>query len=1010
MEGAAQTILVNVGQLAGQEFWQLRAVGGEIAELKEELATMNTLLRMQSEANESGLSHFVREWMKQLRELAYDAEDCVDLYLFRIRSRTGDGFVVWSKTKRLFATLFLRHRLAGDIKALRLRAVSISERHARYVVSLDLLGGAASSTPAPLEAEAASPSALHPSNKDPNQLVGIKAQAEQLANKVKAGEGERLKVFSIVGFGGLGKTTLAMEVCRLLETEFPRQAKVSASQTFGSQDIEGLLKRLLRQIMQFQSEPVASQQSEQASEGVGLQCEETTEPDRKRAAEAAAKLVELLGKIDRMNLGELQGMLEKSLQNNRYLLLIDDVWSKVAWNAIWSMLPSNNYGSRIIVTTRIDSVAKACSTAGDDYIHHMKALEEKESIQLFQSKAFGSMTEDSCPNDLKDAMKKILKKCGGLPLAIVSIAKLLASYTHPEGKKMWEIVGRSIGSQMESNPTLKGMRQILTLSYDHLPYHLKGCMMYLSIFPEDYVISKDRLLKRWIAEGLIPKKRGMTQMEVAEDYFNELLSRSMIDRGTDIVTMYHWREETCRVHDIMLEVLVSKSLEFNFVSLIGGQYEGMSYDRIRRLTIHGGEAPQDSSPKRMAVYRGTRNDIKEMTLQHVRSLSIFDPEAHMLLARLGDFTLLRVLDLEDCKGLEEKHMRHICQMYLLRFLSLKGTDIKVMPSRIGDLEHLQTLDVRQTQLKCLPSRIGDLKHLQTLDVRQTQLESLPGTVTRLEKLENLLFSTEGNNWSGWTLPGGIGKMKALRHVNKAAVIHPNVAKEIGELDQLQELCIYVDTSEGQVDENIFKELACSLSKIYSLQWLEIGNFACYKWPFKQALQFLHDVEQPPQLLRYLRICGCLEELPDWMGSLTNLVELDISWSYLHCKQLFSVLCKLPNLERLTLGSYFIRKNQDMVACNSQSFPELKELTLGYSPEVPPSYIFEEGSMPKLETLVLNFGDQGKTIVGIEHLTNLREVQIDNCIQGSLADALNIFKVENKKRHDSKREQIRVIVR
>ncbi|XP_037439175.1 disease resistance protein Pik-2-like [Triticum dicoccoides] len=116
MESGAQTILINVGQLVGQEFWQLRAVGGEIAELKEELATMNTLLRMQSEANESGLCHFVREWMKQLRELAYDAEDCVDLYLFRIRCRQGDGFLVWSK--RLLATLFPRHRLAGEITAL----------------------------------------------------------------------------------------------------------------------------------------------------------------------------------------------------------------------------------------------------------------------------------------------------------------------------------------------------------------------------------------------------------------------------------------------------------------------------------------------------------------------------------------------------------------------------------------------------------------------------------------------------------------------------------------------------------------------------------------------------------------------------------------------------------------------------------------------------------------------------------------------------------------------------
>ena len=143
----------------------------------------------------------------------------------------------------------------------------------------------------------------------------------------------------------------------------------------------------------------------------------------------------------------------------------------------------------------------------------MEKLDEKESEQLFVSKAFGS--GGTCPEALKGAMTSILKKCGGLPLAIVSIASLLASYKLPEGKEMWETVQKSIGSQMESNPTLEGMREILTLSYTHLPHHLKACMLYLCIFPEDYRIAKDRLLKRWIAEGLIAEKRGLTKMDLA---------------------------------------------------------------------------------------------------------------------------------------------------------------------------------------------------------------------------------------------------------------------------------------------------------------------------------------------------------------------------------------------------------------------------------------------------------------------------------------------------------------
>ena len=192
--------------------------------------------------------------------------------------------------------------------------------------------------------------------------------------------------------------------------------------------------------------------------------------------------------------------------------MIDDVWSEAAWDAIQCVLPDNNCGSRIIVTTRIYTVARACSH-GSDCIYHIKALSAEESKELFLSRAFGS-TNSSCPMELEDAMKKVLKKGGGLPLAIVCIASLLASYKSLESKHMWETVFKSIGSQMESHPTLEGMRQIVTLSYDHLPHHLKGCMMYLSIFPEDYVIVKERLLMRWIAEGLVAKKRGLTLMEV----------------------------------------------------------------------------------------------------------------------------------------------------------------------------------------------------------------------------------------------------------------------------------------------------------------------------------------------------------------------------------------------------------------------------------------------------------------------------------------------------------------
>jgi disease resistance protein RPM1 len=100
--------------------------------------------------------------------------------------------------------------------------------------------------------------------------------------------------------------------------------------------------------------------------------------------------------------------------------MIDDVWSLPAWEAIHIRLPENNCSSRIIVTTRIESVAKA-SSVSEDLVHHMEPLEPKASQKLFLKIVFGST--GTCPDGLEDIMKNIFKKCSGLPLAIVSICQ-----------------------------------------------------------------------------------------------------------------------------------------------------------------------------------------------------------------------------------------------------------------------------------------------------------------------------------------------------------------------------------------------------------------------------------------------------------------------------------------------------------------------------------------------------------------------------------------------------------
>ncbi|KAF8714155.1 hypothetical protein HU200_028164 [Digitaria exilis] len=929
MEGAAQSLVANVRQALGDEYRLLSGVGGQVTELRDDLATMNALLRMQSEADEGAVDHFDQEWMKQLRELAYDAEDSVDLYKLRVKCRHGEDTASWRwfKLKHLVRTLTQRHRLAGEIRDLRARAITISERHARY--NIDRKALRSSATFAPVVGLRSMPELQRAKSPDENnKFVEIGGQAESFIKQLKKDEHD-FKVFAVVGFGGVGKTTLAMEVCQRLAADFPYQAMVSVSQTFQpARDLENLLKGILQQVVMPKTD------------------------DGKGVKEEKAVGIDELGAY---------------LSDKRYLIVIDDVWTTQAWEAIEYKLAAaqtnNNCGGRIIVTTRIEAVAEACSTASarQHCIHHMEPLKLDDSKKLFLSKAFGKM---DVPEELTDVMDNILKKCSGIPLAIVSVANILAGYT---SKDKWERVCKSMGSEMVSHPTLEGMRHIVALSYNHLPHELKRCMMYLSIFPEDYEIDKDRLMSRWIAEGLVPEKRGCTLTEVAETYLDELVSRNMVVRRFDEYANVEWY----RVHDVLLEVMVSKSLESNFVSLLGEQYAGVSYDdRIRRLSIQG-------SSSSLGIERG-------MEVKHVRSLSMFQlQEGHKLLDNLDRFVLLRVLDLEGCKGVTDQHVLHACKLYLLRFLSFASTEISKVPPQVKKLEHLQVLNLEDT-------RIGD--------------GGLSDNVTTLNKLERLLCRR-------WVLPKGIGKMKALRELDAVKLEDGvEIAQELGELKQLEAIRISVG---GSVSKEVRQALATSLSKMYSLRrcWISSDD-GCWISSDDDNLEFLHDLRTPPRRLRYIRIDGRVGPcLPAWISQLTHLVEFRMWFARLNGDRLLGVLFKLPCLKRIDVEALCC-VDRELVARTNYRFPSLVSLEVSaFMTEEPEEFRFEQGSMPELERFAIYFGDRDNqvSIVGMEHLTNLKVVRFrGRKSSAALEHALQQVKAEKSKREESR--QFEVVVK
>lgn len=118
----------------------------------------------------------------------------------------------------------------------------------------------------------------------------------------------------------------------------------------------------------------------------------------------------------------------------------------------------NNHGSRIITTTRIEDTAKACGSSFYGHIYRMKPLDDLDSRRLFHRRIFHS--KEACPEQLKGISNDILKKCGRIPLAILTVGSILASHQEVCSTELWEKVMNSFRFHLETCPALEWMRRV----------------------------------------------------------------------------------------------------------------------------------------------------------------------------------------------------------------------------------------------------------------------------------------------------------------------------------------------------------------------------------------------------------------------------------------------------------------------------------------------------------------------------------------------------------------------
>ncbi|XP_048555588.1 disease resistance protein Pik-2-like [Triticum urartu] len=898
--GAINILLCKLGAVLIQEAQLLGGIRGELEYMKDELESMTAFL--QDLAEEGNRRKQVKVWMKQVREVAYDVEDCVDEFTYHLGSTTsGSGLAgLFHRCIRFMQTVRVRRQIAKQIQQLKARATSISDRNSRYGGN-HLISGAEGNTlaaqPAPsyiTSLDIRTP-ALFP---EITELVGIEARQSNLVNWLVDENVQQLLVLSIFGFGGLGKTTLAMTTYQTASASFQCRAFVTVSQKF---DVKGLIRDILRQIIR----PVNQN--------------------------GPAPAVDPLKGMEEWNVGQLADMLRQHLEDKRYLIVLDDIWSMSAWEGIRFCLPNSHTGSRIIVTTRMKTVAQACCLHEYDRNYEIEQLNGSESSELFFKRIFGN--RENCPAAFINISERILGKCGGIPLAIVSIAGLLAS-TPLYSYDRWEKIYNSLGLELETSPWLEKLKKILELSYDDLPYHLKTCFLYLSTYPEDYKIRRKSLLRRWIAERFVTEKRGLSALEVSEKYFNELLNRSMV---LPIEMSFDGKVKTFRVHDIMLEIIVSKSIEENFVTLVGQQSTLAPQEKIRRLSIHGGS---------------NKNIATSKLLSHVRSLSIF-ADGEML--QFAWIKLLRILDLEGSGFARNGDIRNICKLFQLEYLSLWSTYVTELPVQIGNLKKLETLDVRDTAIKHLPPHITNLPNLSNL---------LGG-----RRVYNYSGLFPISNFWGMHIPNKLGNLEMLTTLAEIEITDSTSCyiSELGKLSQLRKLGVmmFVD------DDMNWMSLITAIAKLSScLQSLLI-------WRPDGVMNFriLDTLSRPPMFLKSINFRGKLGRLPEWIGLLDNLTELTLRATELESEEHLKVTSQLPSLLYLRLhhSAYTGRA----LTFSASEFPSLKLLTIHLAVYQALNLRFEEGTAPKLHRLELSFFENAsiRQPSGINFLANLQEVLV-----------------------------------
>ncbi|XP_057771801.1 putative disease resistance protein RGA4 [Salvia miltiorrhiza] len=872
----------------------VRGVEEELLDLSEKLNTIKTVLE---DAEKRGVKdESVKNWLKKLEDTAYDVDGILDEWNYALlkHKMAGDAALASAEQKvccshtpsscLCFNKVVARRDTAKKIQNVKAKLDEIlrEKDDFNFVMHLPSIDHMPKSgrvqTTSSIELEKVIGEDIERNKNDIQRKLMLNGDSQ---------------ILSIVGMGGIGKSTLAQLVFNDIQTQvmedgFELRIWICVSDPF---DVAAIARGIV--------------------ESVGI---ETIPP----------------------NTNQLELVLQKlrdCISDKKFLLVLDDVWTQDynKWEPLKINLKYGAPGSKILVTTRNERVAKMMGTFDDD-IYRPQELSDEECWSLMRRIFLSGRSEEEC-RDFEDVGKKIAKKCKGLPLAANVLGSLLQFKTNLEE---WENILESEIWQLKE-AELELFPHLL-LSYNELSPALKRCFSYCAVYPKDSKINVESMIEQWMALGYLGSVTGNTVELTGRDHFNNLAMRCLFqdfEKSGELGEHVEW----CKMHDIV----------HDFAQFLMKKNERAEMRKRCCQVCDPFLVSQVKGNRSLSWDKRTPRDLCDCltSVRVFRSNEVLHRPPPQGMKKLIQ---LRWLDLSH-GILSQEDLKSLCKLYFLQTLLLADCWLEEITAEIENLVHLRHLDLSDNKrLKELPESMCSLPELQILNIEGCKdLYRLPEEIHRLQNLQHLLIKVIP---ASYCFPEGVGQLRGIRTLkldwfhggsvynNKLGLLK-NLNRLTGSLklnihftsmSDLEELVadageaelrnkIHIHTLhfhfEDDMDES---ERSSSSAAAASPLWLEVI----------EALEPYHK-------LNLLKIWGYKgSRLPHWMSSPLNLVKQIYLFGFNEVRSL-PPMGKLPFLEVLYLkrmkelkvvGREFLGIESSSSSSTSGhvvAFPQLKRL-------------------------------------------------------------------------------------